>query len=203
MIQAYLKTSLPISALFSVTILLATSAGSHRSLPEALNGFDECHLPCWNQITPEQTTTDIASILLAEAGYEIRVNNPHWRYMVFAPPVKMTCNVALTYETLVRMTELNECTGLTLGDITAILGAPQQVVPSAMYDSFIFRDGTVTVLTRRIRCSTGLSPHAVVMSIHLRASSRGQPESESPRHALPWRGFVPLWHYDKRFWLTC
>jgi len=196
MIRTYLKTSLPITALFSVTVLLATIVGSHRTQPAAMNGFDDCRLPCWHSITPEQTITETASSLLAESGYELQVNNVHWRYMVYTPFVTTACNVALTYETRVLMTELNECTGLTLGDVTAILGAPQSVVPSIPYDSFGFRDGMIEVVARREGCAVGFSLYAEVTSIRLRARRTGDMITDTSAYSVPWRGFVLMWRYD-------
>jgi hypothetical protein len=187
-------------ASLTTAIPLAVLVGSLRSQPAALTGLDDCQLPCWNKITPEQTTWERASRLLSHAGYQVETMNHHWRYMTYRPTDPAACRATITYEATVFLTELIECTGVSLGDVMAILGPPQGIVPSVPFDSFIFRDGAVAVITRRPRCETDFSLYTEVTSIRLRARLDSPLETEqlSTVNPLPWRGLIPLWRYDKQ-----
>jgi hypothetical protein len=199
--KVILKAYSLIFVTYTGAIILAVSLGSLGSRPLALNGLDDCHLPCWNAITPQQTTLDHASVSLFRSGYAIESVNHHWRYMTYQPPDPAACKIALTYSRLVLVTELSECGDVSLGDVMAILGAPEGVLPSGLFDSFVFRNGTVVVNTRKYRCSTGFSLHAAIVSIRLRAQGDEPVQSRqvSTLNPLPWRGFVSRGHYQQLY----
>jgi hypothetical protein len=187
-----------ITVCFTGMILLAVLAGSMRSQPAALAGFDDCQLPCWNKITPEETPPDRANSFLSNAGYVVERVNHHWRYITYRPTDQAACKAALSYEAYVFLTELIECTGIALGDVIAVLGPPQEIALSIPFDSFMFRNGTVAVIARRQRCQTDFSLYSEVTSIRLRAQAEASSATEQvfAPNSLPWRGLLPLWGYD-------
>ena len=193
-----LKAYSLVSVSFTGAILLAVLLGSLRWPPIALRGLDDCHLPCWNEITPQQTTPDNASISLVHSGYTVESVNHHWRYMTLQPPDPTACKINLTYSRLVLVTELNDCGDVSLGDVMTILGAPQGVLPYGLFDTFVFRDGTVVVHTRKFRCDSGSSLHDTIVYIRLRDEPVQTPQV-STLNALPWRGFVSRGQYQQLY----
>ena len=182
---------------FAGVILVSVLLGSLGTPPTALYGLDDCGLPCWNGITPGQNNVDRAIYRLSRAGYVIETNPLRWRYMTFRSTNPADCMVTITYDSLVYLTDLSDCPGLSLGDVMTILGQPDGVVPAFQYDALVYRGGRVAVVVRRERCQTAISPYTAVDSIQLRAQrlNRANSEQVSPANPLPWRGFVRPGYY--------
>src|SRR5262245_21645356 len=119
MIRPWLVRGLLLALPLAGSIVLSIVAG--RTLgASVLAESAPCYLPCWNSITPGQTTLDEAGAILSNKGYT-RVNNTlshmyESTALYYQPAEGQPCNVALLHDNeRVKATILTECNEMSLG----------------------------------------------------------------------------------------
>jgi hypothetical protein len=188
--------------LFVALALSAIYAGTAMSAPSALSGLDDCSLPCWRGITPRGTLLELADGVLTSAGYERVQSSERYRVVVYRPPAGSgACNVGISYSggTVITVT-LSLCKDVRLGDLMAILDAPQGILRNGR--ALTFRDGTIIVSQLVQACADWFSPLNEVFVIYL--TNPGPPVRRSltdynptlARSAFDWRGFATRTYYQ-------
>lgn len=187
---------------------------------------DECRLPCWHSITPQQTLFDDAQGILTDEGY-VRRSDP--LHTAFEPGAsyyhvedETACDVTLLHRNgRVMSMILTACETMRLGDLMAVAGQPLDIIPSWTNFSLIYVVGRevvarpfadapiVTGLTFANRstlvtvnlslCNGALSPETGIWSIHLDPALQEQFDNGFylKDELLGWRGFIPYWHYTR------
>ncbi len=201
----------PMIALMLVAMAVGQALGQS---PSGFNPIDDCHLPCWNGIRPGETTLLEADTLLTERGYRLATVE---RDGTFAIPNNINyvpedpnavCHVGLgrvrLMSTTVSEMTLQVCEGASLGHIVSMIGEPEGILPFVSLVSY--KKNTVTVVLRSEMCRTPLTPHSDILFIVItqpvgsRVLTAEQIlESQEDSTILPWRGFLPVWRYDRLF----
>jgi hypothetical protein len=157
-----------------------------------------CALPCWNNITPQETTIAHANRLISGAGYtnETSPTNIANGRFLYSPVINgaaldfTRCKVAIISENaaVIRI-RLYDCPPMQLGDVLRYLGTPEGVIPDRF--GLVFRAGQVIVYPQRVVCVRRFSPTMFVGVIEI----RNEPLNTS---LYPWRGFIMLTGYMPR-----
>jgi hypothetical protein len=165
--------------------------------PLPLANLDACTLPCWNDIYPYQTELEQADALLQNAGYNTRRDYFRHNFVAYSGSSR-ACAVRLSYVgTRVSIIWLSECYNVRLGDLMAIMGAPEAILPSAT--TLSFRNEQVTVTVWGDQCDQWFEPFAEVKTIYLDLPERWIYRTEMIRQEFfPWRGFMNRRHYQQR-----
>jgi hypothetical protein len=193
--RALLAVPLALSTLFTLLVLVGGVVGGQINPPPvALRHADLCVLPCWRGINPGHTFIDPANQLLLGQGYNAQ-HSLMLRGSIWYIPGERSrggCMVQLEHrQAVVTETRLNDCPGLRLGDVMALVGPPQSVQPGAL--SLTFDGGRVRVKLAADGCVPRLSPHLPVSYISL---TTGAAASERD---VPWQGFMPTRAYLRQF----
>lgn len=219
---------LPLSGL--IVLFGMFGSGAHRG--RTLQEFSACSVPCWNGITPQETSLDAADAILSQVGF-IKRSDPLYQAFeptayYYRPPADYSCTVALLRkQDVVTAIILTECDSVLLGDVIAVLGHPQAIVPSwsnanliyvlaremlarpfsntPSVTALMFPGQSAMVTVNSPLCKSGLSLDTEVWSIHLDPALRDPAAQNLFQDFLDWHGFIPLWRYHQLYpgMLTC
>jgi hypothetical protein len=191
--------SAPLATLNLLAIMVGQVSGAGRT---EMGVSADCRLPCWNGITPGQTRYNEAVNILETLGYQPKRSSedgalPRQNTYQAASPM-LICKVGLNrsrqLSSLVSEMTLEVCGSLPIGSVIDMIGPPRAIMP---YISILdYSGGTTTVIVLRQRlCQMPLTPHHEVMFISVSEDASG----ELANTELPWRGFLPLWRYDRLY----
>lgn len=197
-----LSFTLIFPSLFAALALSAIYVGNTMGAPPALAGLDDCALPCWRGITPRGTLLELADGVLTSAGYERAQSSERYRVVVYRPTAETpACNVGMSYSsgTVITIT-LSLCKDVRLGDLLAILDAPEGIIRNGR--ALTFRGGTIIVSQLVQTCGDWFSPLNQVFAIYL--NNPGPPVRRAvtdynptlARSAFVWRGFATRARYE-------
>ncbi len=173
---------------------------------------EDCHLPCWNGITPGETKVQDADVILRDLGYAQLDSNltsiPGT--LAYRNSQVAVCEVGLArvrqFSPTVSEITLHVCDGALLGHLVEDMGRPDGFIPLVSMVSYA--NGEVLAVLRSEICDTHLSPHNPLLFISLSrravatnsvARAELATEENSTSTLLPWRGYIPLWRYDQLF----
>lgn len=205
LVHSVLTVTLTTLTLFA--LWLGKVAGSSQ-----LQMTEDCHLPCWNGITPGETQVKDADVILIGLGYVQLDSNltsiPGT--LAYRNLSTAVCEVGLgrvrQFSPIVSEITLHICEGALLGHLVEDVGRPDGFIP--LVSMISYGDGEVLAVLRSEICDTHLSPHNPLLFISLsrrvvatNAVIRAElaTEEKSTSTMLPWRGFIPLWRYDQLF----
>jgi len=186
-------------------------AVSHLAVPPSSTVLVQtagCHLPCWNGITPGETTFNQALRILETQGYQKRASpddlNLPGQYFYVAPQQTSICQVGLTNtraaEAVVREVSLWFCQPQALGDLMLLMDLPDSILP--LTSLLAYPEGRVVFVLGEPFCDKWLSPQSIIRSISLSDDDFNQPLFYQAIKQ-PWRGFLPSWLYERLFSSVC
>lgn len=190
-------------SLVAITLLALVAGRVLGNTPSALRANNTCQLPCWNDIRPGQTRLGEATNILRNLGYHPRRLNEDagiaTNLIYISDDVASMCQVGLTpgFGGMVREIILRACDPLPIGDILNLIGNPDSMLPIASL--MIFQEGQTILTLRQPTCSRHkIEPQATIRYISLADSTLNSLVANQDS-ALPWKGFVPFWHYGQLF----
>lgn len=179
---------------FSLIVIILTNVAmvlgsAFQPASPALASIDSCTLPCWNDITPGETTLDSALNILSELGYRKHETIARADVVIYyAPENSDWCDVLLGFSerrfpSIVIYMNLLNCPGLRMGDLAGVLGDIEGVVVEWQWGwGPSYRRNSVRLMSWR-----KLSVEADEFFISLVAPN--------DRLRLPWHGFITLRRY--------
>jgi hypothetical protein len=188
--------SAPFATLAALAIMFGQASGTGRVELSAAGG---CRLPCWNGITPGQTSYNQAVDILETLGYQPRRSGEDGAFprqnTYQATTPALICKVGLSrsrqFSRRVSEMTLAVCGSLPVGSIIDAIGPPRAIIP---YISILDYSSTYIIMRPRM-CQITLTPHHEVMFISVSEDAT----SELANSELPWRGFLPLWRYSRLY----
>jgi hypothetical protein len=189
-----------LSAPFATLAILAIAVGQVSGAGRVeLGAAGDCRLPCWNGITPGQTSYNQAVDILETLGYQQKRSGEDGVFprqnTYQAPTPALICKVGLSRSRQLssRVSEMTlaVCGSLPVGSIIDAIGPPRAIIP---YISILDYNRTFIIMRPRM-CQTTLRPHHEVMFISVSEDAGG----DLANSELPWRGFLPLWRYDRLY----
>jgi hypothetical protein len=191
-------------SLVAITLLALIAGHVLGSTPAALRADQNCPLPCWGDIHPGQTRLGEAINILRNRGYHPRRFNEDAGIAtnllyISEDDAGSVCQVGLTPggSGIVREVILRTCDPLPVGDIFNLIGKPDSMLPIASL--MIFQEGQTILTLRQPTCAQRkLEPQATIRFISLADPTLNKLVA-SHSSALPWKGFMPFWHYGQIF----
>jgi hypothetical protein len=187
----------------AITLLALIAGRALGNPPAALRENGSCQLPCWSSIQPGQTRLGEAINILRNSGYHARRLNEDagiaTNLLYINDDAEAICQVGLTPggSGVVREIILRTCDPLPVGEILNLIGAPDSTLPMASL--MIFQKGQTILTLRQPACaSRKMAPEATIRFISL-ADSTLNSLVANQSSALPWKGFIPFWHYGQLF----
>jgi len=204
--------TVPLITLMLVSIAIGKAWGNP---PSGFVQVETCRLPCWNGIRPGETRLGEAINRLTELGYEPMQGEgaaiPNVMNYVTSQPNSI-CQVGMgaprSMNAKVTELTLQVCKGTSLGHIIDMLGEPESMIP--MISLLTYENNQVVIVMRSEMCGSQLSPHSELMFISVTQPPTGagalatemilnQMQNQVDSTLLPWRGFLPLWRYDRLY----
>ncbi|MEO8612115.1 MAG: hypothetical protein ABI690_29730 [Chloroflexota bacterium] len=189
--------------MIAVTLLALIAGHVLGSTPAALRADNSCPLPCWSDIHPGTTRLGEAINILRNLGYHPRRFNEDagiaTNLLYINDDAGSVCQVGLTpgQNGIVREIILRTCDPLSVGDILNLIGKPDSMLPIASL--MIFQDGQTILTLRQPSCARRkIYPESTIRFISL-ADRTLNSLVATQQSALPWRGFMPFWHYGQIF----
>ena len=190
-------------SLIAVTLLALIAGRALGNTPTALRADSDCQLPCWSDIHPGETRLGEAINILRNLNYHARRFNEDagiaTNVIYINDDAGSVCQVGLTPGAggIVRETILRTCNPLPVGEILNLIGQPDSMLPIASL--MIFQEGQTILTLRQPTCAQRkLEPQATIRFISL-ADSTLNKLIATQSSALPWKGFMPFWHYGQIF----
>lgn len=190
-------------SLIAVTLMALIAGRVLGSTPAALRADNNCPLPCWSDIHPGETRLGEAINILRNLGYHPRRFNEDagiaTNLLYINDDAGSVCQVGLTPgpSGIVREIILRTCDPLPIGDILNLIGKPDSMLP--IPSLMIFQKGQTILTLRQPTCaSRKIVPQATIRFISL-ADSTLNSLVATQESALPWKGFIPFWHYGQIF----
>jgi hypothetical protein len=180
--------------LLSGLLLAAIEVGrSNYDMPITVRDLREvpgCTLPCWNGLTPGETSIAHANRVLLDSGYTTEGLSATMR-LDYTSASPLDCHIQLyTLGGNLTRIRLHQCLPAQLGDMMRLLGTPDGVMADRF--AIAFRDGTVLVYAQRIICERRFTPGTFIGHIDLLS------ESQAVWSIYDWRGFIDLRNYMPR-----
>ncbi|MBZ0288454.1 MAG: hypothetical protein K8I30_12630 [Anaerolineae bacterium] len=190
-------------SLIAITLLALIAGRVLGTTPAALRAQADCQMPCWNYIYPGQTLLGEAVSILEMLGYRARRIDEDPGIAINRVYINDSgspiCRVGLTADrgSVVREVILRACDTLPLGDVFNLMGQPDSLLPIASL--VIYWDGQMLLTLREATCDMHrIAPQATIRYISLADSTQNSIVA-AQESALPWKGFIPFWHYGRLF----
>lgn len=166
---------------------------NHYEMPITVRDLREspgCTLPCWNGLTPGETSLAHANRVLLGSGYTTEGLSATMR-LKYQPSSPFDCHIELyTLGGNLTRIRLDQCPPAQLGDLMHLLGTPDGVIADRF--AIAFRGGKVLVYSQRIICERRFTPGTFIGHIDLLS------ESQAVWSIYEWRGFIDLRNYMPR-----
>jgi hypothetical protein len=169
----------------TMLVAVAMQLGEHlRPLPAVLARLSDCRPWCWQTIIPGQTSRTQADQVLVSLGYEEQFvqngqTSPSAHFVTYRSLDDRDCTVTLFYDAgQSGKIRLLGCSNLTLGDVMAALGKPEEILPAMT----VLSGNAVTVTSSSVGMGETLSFSFLGGYVIVFATSSADPD-------LPW--FLP------------
>jgi hypothetical protein len=164
--------------------------------PHAIGDMGDCGLPCWRAITPRVSQEAAAEAVLRERGYrEVAAIRMRLSVGVFIPEASADCAARLSYRAgIVADIALTGCPDVRLGDLMAVLGAPDGLIAGNILS---FSGGTLFAAVRASPCEGGLSPFDDVENIFIAYYNAASGPERVLANLHTWHGFASTARYQR------
>lgn len=179
--------------MLTAAVLLVMAAGGAQAADPLLAETEDCRWPCWQGITPGESTFPQADLILTQMGYRNQDNEVP-TILTYTASDQPVCEVTIGRNTsadiIVRELFLTLCDALSVGDVMVAHSLPERL--STRFSIYMFAGSTITIFTHGDLCQTQIAPHDTIAQIRLTP-----PIGPQQFYELDWQGFLPLWRYDQ------
>lgn len=213
MLGLVIKSSTALIVIFFVLSAVTRVSGEIQPTNPALRGFvTGCEAKpelCWYGIVPGITTVEEASQILLDKGFterQLGIEISGAGYKSFIPvDATLACEFELYFfEHSIQQMALSTCGKVRFGDLTGILGVPQQITGLGIV---LYKNAGLWVelpLVDRKRC-VNLNPSSTISSIRLLPQETIEQNYRFFQHEpkIDWKGLLTFSDYMRLYGLTC